>query len=141
MIRPMGAADWDGWRRLWRGYLDFYREALDEATTRATFERLCAGEVMFAFVAETGGELVGLVHALTHVSTWTTGTYCYLEDLFVEPATRGGTVARDLIEAVAAEAAARGAEKVYWHTQEYNGRARSLYDQLARRTSFIVYER
>jgi hypothetical protein len=34
----------------------------------------------------------------------------------------------------------RGAGRLYWHTQEYNGRARSLYDQVARVTSFIVYE-
>ena len=34
----------------------------------------------------------------------------------------------------------RGAGRLYWHTQEYNGRARSLYDQVARPTSFVVYE-
>jgi hypothetical protein len=30
---------------------------------------------------------------------------------------------------------------VYWHTQEFNGRARSLYDQVAKRISIVVYER
>ncbi len=36
--------------------------------------------------------------------------------------------------------AARGADRVYWHTQQYNGRARSLYDQVGHPTSFVVYE-
>jgi len=36
--------------------------------------------------------------------------------------------------------AERGAGRLYWHTQEYNGRARSLYDQVAHLTSFVVYE-
>ena len=141
MIRALRTDDFDAWLALWDGYLAFYREELPAATTRRTFDRLCSGEEMFAFVAEEGGSLVGLVHTLTHASTWSTATYCYLEDLYVAEAGRGTSAGRDLIEAVAAEAAERGAEKVYWHTQEYNGRARSLYDQVANRTSFIVYER
>jgi hypothetical protein len=39
------------------------------------------------------------------------------------------------------EADRRGAAKTYWQTQQYNGRARSLYDQVGHVTSFIVYER
>jgi hypothetical protein len=34
----------------------------------------------------------------------------------------------------------RGADRVYWQTQQYNGAARSLYDSVGRLTSFIVYE-
>jgi len=42
---------------------------------------------------------------------------------------------------VAQAAKAQGADRLYWHTQEFNGAARSLYDTLAARTSFIVYQR
>jgi hypothetical protein len=49
-------------------------------------------------------------------------------------------VGRILIEAAKHESSERGAETLYWHTQQYNGAARSLYDQVARPTSFIVYE-
>lgn len=142
VIRPVEAGDWEGWRAQWEGYLSFYRHGLPEATTRVTFDRLCDRvDGMFGFVATDGAEIVGLVHALTHPSTWSASTYCYLEDLFVAPAARGSGVARRLIEVVATEAKARGAERVYWHTQEFNGPARSLYDTVARRTSFVVYER
>ncbi len=142
VIRPVAEGDWTGWKTLWDGYLDFYREQLDEATSMFTFERLTKREDrMFGFVAEEGGALVGLVNALLHPSTWTTSCYCYLEDLFVQRASRGSHIARELIEAVSTEAATRGAAHVYWHTQLYNGAARSLYDQVARLTSFVVYER
>jgi GNAT superfamily N-acetyltransferase len=146
-IRPVREDDWDGWKPLWDGYLDFYREHLDEATSRFTFDRLCKlQDGLFGFVAVSDravqeGAILGLVNALVHPSTWTTGCYCYLEDLFVSRDARGSDIARQLIEAVSTEAKARGAAHVYWHTQQFNGAARSLYDQVARLTSFVVYER
>jgi GNAT superfamily N-acetyltransferase len=140
-IRPLAESDWDGWKPLWDGYLAFYREHLDDETTHNTFNRLCKREDgMFAFVADSGEQILGIVHALVHPSTWTKNCYCYLEDLFVSRDARGGHIARELIEAVTTEASARGAAHVYWHTQEFNGAARSLYDQVAKLTSFRVYE-
>lgn len=141
-IRAITDSDWDRWKPLWDAYLDFYREQVDEATTRRTFERLSRREDgMFGFVADSGTDIYGIVHALVHPSTWTTACYCYLEDLFVDRSARGGHIARELIEAVSNEANARGAVHVYWHTQEFNAPARSLYDQVARLTSYRVYER
>ena len=69
---------------------------------------------------------MGLVHCLTHPTTWSPRPYCYLEDLFVALSARGTDVGRQLIEAAKAESEARGAAHLYWHTQEFNGRARSL---------------
>ena len=140
-VRPIAAADRAGWEPLWEGYNAFYRHTAAPEVTELTFERVCAGGEMFGMVAEHEGGLAGFAHCVLHASTWTTATYCYLEDLFVDRAARGADLGTALIEAVSVEAQARGAAKVYWHTQEYNGAARSLYDQVARRTSFIKYER
>lgn len=143
MIRYVSREDWNGWRILWEGYLRFYREELAEEVSRHTFERLCdQRDNMFGLVAETDdGELVGIANALVHPTTWSRAGYCYLEDLFVARESRGSGSGRALVEAVVAEARRRGAVKVYWHTQEFNGPARSLYDLLAKRVSFVVYER
>jgi hypothetical protein len=46
-----------------------------------------------------------------------------------------------LIKGVYEEADRRSAAHVYWHTQQYNAPARSLYDTVAHATSFVVYER
>ncbi len=142
-VRPIVGGDIDGWLPLWKGYLDFYRETLDDEVTRHTFERLSRQrDDVFGFVAQSRADaLVGIAHGLLHPSTWSSSPSCYLEDLFVAPGARGSGVARALVEAVAEEACRRGAVKLYWHTQEYNGPARSLYDQLATRVSFVVYER
>jgi GNAT superfamily N-acetyltransferase len=141
-IRSLQATDWQEWRPLWIGYLDFYRAELPEETTRATFDRLC-GEVdgMFGFMAvDDAGSGRGLAHCLIHASTWSKRPKCYLEDLFVSPASRGSGLGRALLERAKAASEERGARQLYWHTQQYNGRARSLYDQVGRPTSFVVYE-
>ena len=141
-VRALRGEDFDGWRVLWAAYLAFYRAELHDETSRATFERVCAGdEGMFGLLAvDDAGVGVGLAHCVVHASTWSPQPTCYLEDLFVAPAARGGEVGRALLRAVKEAATARGAGGVYWHTQQYNGRARSLYDQVGRPTSFVVYE-
>jgi GNAT superfamily N-acetyltransferase len=142
-VRPLRPDDHRGWGVLWDGYLRFYREELAPEVTAETFRRLCAGvSGVFAIVAcDPEGEPVGFAHAILHPSTWSPGGYCYLEDLYVDPVARGGDVGRLLIDAVAAGAEQRGATKLYWHTQAFNGRARSLYDQVGHLTSEVVYHR
>ena len=141
-IRPLEAKDFDAWLPLWNGYNSFYRNEVAAEVTESTFRRLHENtDGFFGLVAEHDGDLVGLAHAIFHPSTWTKKGYCYLEDLFVARSHRGSGVARALIEGVYTEADRRGADSVYWHTQSYNAPARSLYDQVARATSFVVYER
>ncbi|MGH9291152.1 MAG: GNAT family N-acetyltransferase [Acidimicrobiales bacterium] len=143
MVRQIDEDDYGQWRRLWDGYLHFYRGEVSEEATAETFARLCERrDGLAGFVAEDGeGKLCGFAHIIFHPSTWTSGLYCYLEDLYVERPARGTGMAGDLIRAVYDEADAAGVERVYWETQEFNSPARSLYDTLAHRTSFIVYER
>ena len=141
-VRPLEPRDFEAWLGLWNGYNSFYRNEVAAEVTETTFRRLHEGaDGFFGLVAEHDGGLVGLAHAIFHPSTWTTRTYCYLEDLFVAGPHRGSGAARALIEALYAEADRRGADSVYWHTQSYNAPARSLYDQVAKSTSYVVYER
>ncbi|HLX52012.1 MAG TPA: GNAT family N-acetyltransferase [Streptosporangiaceae bacterium] len=142
MIRELTAGDFGQWKPLWLAYLRFYRAEVSGEVTGATFQRLCdKADGLIGFVAEDcGGDLIGLAHLVFHPSTWSTEPYCYLEDLFVSPAARGTGAARELLDAVFAEAKRRSAARTYWETQEFNAPARSLYDQVAHRTSFIIYE-
>lgn len=144
-IRALEPADWDQWLPLWHGYLNFYRAELSDVTTKATFDRLTGaageGEDMFAlFAADDEGVGLGLVHCVVHPTTWSRRPACYLEDLFVAPAARGSNLGKELIETAKNISLERGAGHLYWHTQEYNGRARSLYDQVAHVTPYVMYE-
>jgi GNAT superfamily N-acetyltransferase len=141
-IRALQPSDRAQWEILWKGYLRFYRQHLSDAVTDATFARLVdPRQAPYGLVAEREGTLLGFVHYLFHSSTWSLTDICYLEDLFVDPAARGGGVARALIHAVYAAADRVKAGSVYWMTQEFNADGRALYDTLAHRTSLIRYER
>jgi GNAT superfamily N-acetyltransferase len=141
-IRPVGSSDREAWGALWEGYLRFYRQHLAPEVTDATFARLVDQRSQpHGLVAERDGQLLGFVHYLFHPTTWSQKEICYLEDLYVDPHARGGGVGRRLIKEVYAKADQAKAVTVYWMTQEFNADGRALYDTLARRTSFIRYER
>ena len=142
ITRPIRAEDREDWERLWQGYLEFYRAVLAPEITERTWAALFEpASGIHGLVAEQDRQLVGLAHLILHPTTWATRPSCYLEDLFIAKPWRGQGLARQLIEAVYAFADKSGVDRVYWLTQEYNAPARSLYDTLAHRTSFVVYQR
>lgn len=142
LIRAATAADYDAWLPLWHGYQRFYETEIPEATTRITWARFLAPEEpMHAALAEVDGRVAGLVHYIEHRSCWTTGNYMYLQDLYVDPAVRGGGLGRALIEHVYAEAAARGCSRVWWLTHETNAHAMLLYDRIASKSGFVQYRK
>jgi ribosomal protein S18 acetylase RimI-like enzyme len=141
-IRPLEARDRAQWNALWSGYLRFYRQHLPTEVTDGTFARLIdARAPLHGLVAERGGALAGFVHYQFHPTSWSLRDSCYLEDLYVDPAARGSGIGRALIRAVYEAADRAHAASVYRLTQEFNAEGRALYDTLARRTSFIRYER
>lgn len=141
IVRAAEPRDEERWHALWDGYLRFYRGSVSEEATAGTWAAILdeAGAVD-ALLAEADGRVVGLCHFLFHATTWDTRPVCYLQDLFVDPQARGTGAARRLIRACEARTRERGASGLYWVTQEYNGPARSLYDTIVPRSSFIVYE-
>jgi GNAT superfamily N-acetyltransferase len=132
------------WERLFRGYNAFYGASVADAVIELTWQRLLAGGEggLIALVAVDDADApIGLAHLLFHRSTWSPTWYCYLEDLFVDPAERRKGVGLALIEAAYREADARGCTRTYWMTQETNATARALYDRVASRAPFVQYRR
>ncbi|KQV39712.1 GCN5 family acetyltransferase [Rhizobium sp. Root73] len=142
-IRPIESGDEQDWRRLWKAYLAFYETTLPEDIYALTFSRLLSGAAheYAGFLAVLDGRPVGLAHYLFHRSCWQKNSICYLQDLFADPEVRGQGIGRALIEAVYARANAEKAEEVYWMTQDFNANARKLYDRIADKTPFIIYQK
>ena len=144
IVRPIEQPDYEAWRPLWDGYNAFYgrkdETALPAAITETTWRRFFdPTEPVFALVAESDGQLLGLTHFLFHRSTTRIELTCYLQDLFTLPEARGRGIGRALIEGVYEQAQAAGITRVYWQTQDSNTAGRLLYDKVASHNGFIVY--
>jgi GNAT superfamily N-acetyltransferase len=143
-VRRLEDRDKAAWLVLFKAYVDFYKADVPDDIIELTWQRLLSDqeESMLGLVAvDESSAVVGFATLLFHRSTWSPTCYCYLEDLFVDSRVRGKSIGRRLIEAVYAEADARGATRTYWATEESNYRARSLYDQVATKTNFLQYRR
>jgi GNAT superfamily N-acetyltransferase len=136
------AEDRPRWGELWAQYLAFYEQELPQATTDLTWRRLMEGRELFGFAGlDQEGRVAGFVHYHFHLSTWSPTGYCYLEDLFVDPHSRGRNVGRALIYSVFQAADERGVTRVYWHTENTNARAQVLYNQVGYLTPFLQFRR
>jgi GNAT superfamily N-acetyltransferase len=136
--------DYEQWLPLWDGYNAFYERsgptALDPEITRMTWARFFdAYEPVHALVADSGGQLLGLVHYLYHRSTTAIAPNCYLQDLFTSGTARGRGIGRALIHGVYERAKAAGSPRVYWQTHNTNRTAMQLYDKVAQNYGFVVY--
>ncbi len=141
-IRRVKPNDLAQWETLWESYNIFYKRTVPSEITRATWSRFSdVYEPVYALVAETDGQLVGLVHYLFHRSTSMMSPNCYLQDLFTAERARGQGIGRSLIEAVYERAKTAGCSEVYWQTHETNLTAMKLYDKVAERSGFVVFSK
>ena len=142
MIRPLNKSDYAQWRELWDQYLVFYEHVLEESQTQLTFQRLTDQEPeIHGLVLEVDGVVLGFSHSSFTSSTWAQNKDLYLEDLFVDPSQRGKGYGRALIEATAEFAKQRGSRKLYWQTHRNNQTAQQLYQNLAKISEFVIYEK
>lgn len=141
--RPLQMSDWDEWKRLWTGYLEYYESSVPEDVYTSTFNRLLGDDPQdySCILAENDGQIIGLTHYLFHRHAWKIENVCYLQDLYVDPDIRGTGAGRALIEAVYEAADRAGSPTVYWLTQDFNATARKLYDRIGTKTPFIKYSR
>lgn len=140
-IRPLGHADRAVWETLFQAYAKFYKTSVPPEG----FDRVWAwifdpANDFWCDVAEApDGRIIGFTqYQLMHRSLGGS-MVCYLSDLFVAPAIRGSGAGRAMIDHVIGFARARGIPQVRWLTQEFNYPARTLYDQYAPKSDFILY--
>jgi GNAT superfamily N-acetyltransferase len=140
-IRRIEARDERRWRELFAQYTRFYEREPDEAITRHVWMRIMdPGAPVHAIVAEDAAAgVIGIANYLLHESTGSVAPVCYLQDLFVDPAMRGGGVGKALIDWLVAETAVQGWSRLYWSTRENNYRARALYDRYTPHSGFLRY--
>jgi ribosomal protein S18 acetylase RimI-like enzyme len=132
MIRRADPDDIADLTRLFVDFRDWFgNPEPDAATIRATLDRLIddpATEYLLA--VDDGGATVGFCQLRYRLSVWTGVDDCWLEDLFVSKAARGGGHGRALVEAAFESAGARGCKRIQLDVHVENVDARRLYERL-----------
>jgi GNAT superfamily N-acetyltransferase len=146
-VRPVRTDEFDAWSALFRGYADFYRWPTSDAHQRQIWSWIHDRGVIEALVAvplDAAGTEHGPPVGLAHLREWVRplrGAVCgYLDDLFVAPDARGQGAAEALFAEIDRLARERDWAIVRWTTADDNYRARSVYDGVATRTTWITYD-
>src|SRR5262245_17519658 len=142
-IEPVSEGQFEGLLPMIAAYQGFY-EAEDIRTerNRAFFRRFIAPSDEGLLIAAWRGEaLVGYACLYWHFSSTRAVETVLMNDLFVDPGSRGRGVGRALIEATADVARERGADHVEWTTRPDNEAAQRLYDSTgAEKSTWVEYE-
>jgi GNAT superfamily N-acetyltransferase len=139
-LRDPRPDDEQDWRRLWDGYLTFYKVTVAPEITDRTWARILdPSSAVSMRLAEVDGELAGFAIFLSHPSTWVKNDDCYLEDLYLDQKFRGHGVGRALMDDLIAICKRNGWERLYWHTDEGNATARKLYDSYVKSDGHVRY--
>lgn len=140
-IAPIAAHHKGNWRELYNAYAVFYRREMSDEIAEAVWGWLNDdNHVLEGLVALLDDTPIGLAHYRAMPSPLRGADIGFLDDLYVAPEARGRNVGERLIDGVRAIAAARGWASVRWLTSENNYRARTLYDRVATKTQWTVYE-
>lgn len=83
-----------------------------------------------AVVAELDGSIVGFALFFTNFSTFLGKPGIYLEDLYIQPAHRGGGLGKALLQHLAALAMERGCGRFEWCVLDWNQNAIGFYDKM-----------
>jgi GNAT superfamily N-acetyltransferase len=146
-VRPVRRDEFAAWTRLFRGYADFYNWPTSDEHQHQIWTWIHDDRTVEALVAipidATGGE-IGPAQGLAHLRSWVRplrGVQCgYLDDLYVAPESRGRGAVEALYNEINQIALKRDWAIVRWTTADNNYRARTVYDRLATRTTWVTYD-
>jgi GNAT superfamily N-acetyltransferase len=142
-VTPIEAGQIDALLPLIAAYQRFYEaDEIDGGRNRAFFSRFLApSEDGMLLGAWRDDELAGYACLYWSFTSVVPAETVLMNDLYVDPASRGRGVGRALIEASAAVGRERGAQRLEWMTAPGNETAQLLYDSTgAQRSEWIEYE-
>lgn len=141
-VRVLLGSDREKWGALYAAYARFYNSTQTEEMRDSVWNWLHTDEQnLFGLVAVDAKEnIVGIAHCRTFLRPLAASTGLFLDDLFVDPDSRGSGAAEALIAHIRQLAAENDYAIVRWITADNNYRARGLYDHVARKTDWLTYD-
>ena len=140
-MRKLEKKDKENWTKLYNGYADFYNVPMNTKIL----------DTLWGWIQDESHDVNGLccqlkgkIVAIAHYRTMPRpikGQYIgFLDDLFLEPNFRGQKIAQKLISHLKFLSKANNWQGVRWITHSSNENAKKLYDKIATKTGFELYE-
>jgi GNAT superfamily N-acetyltransferase len=141
-IRPARTDEIEEMLPLIRAYCEFYETEPDDEGLRKMFEILISDPSQGAvFIARDEGKAVGFATLDWKWSSLKAARIGYLEDLYVDPETRGKGIADALIAVCAERCRELGMPAMEWLTAPDNHRAQKVYNRTgADSDAYVEYD-
>lgn len=129
-VRPAREDEIDDLMPLMRAYCEFYEvNPPDEGVTEMLRTLITDPSQGAVFIARQNGKAVGVANLDWKWSSLKGARVGYLEDLFVDPESRGGGIADALIQICADRCRELGMPALLWATMPDNHRAQKVYNR------------
>ena len=141
MIRNIEIKDKEQWKKLYHGYADFYQVTISEQILETIWDWLHdTNHDLNALVYEIDNSIVALAHYRRMPSPLRGKYIGFLDDLYVEPQFRGKKIGEKIIKKLNEISKERNWGLIRWITRNDNHNAKSLYDKVAKKSTWEVYE-
>tara|TARA_B100001121_G_scaffold297634_1_gene304321 strand:- start:296 stop:727 length:432 start_codon:yes stop_codon:yes gene_type:complete len=141
MIRNIEIKDKEQWKKLYHGYADFYQVTISEQILETIWDWLHdTNHDLNALVYEIDNSIVALAHYRRMPSPLRGKYIGFLDDLYVEPQFRGKKIGEKIIKKLNEISKERNWGLIRWITRNDNYKAKSLYDRIAKKSTWDVYE-
>ena len=141
MIRNIQIKDKDEWRELYQGYANFYQVEISKITLDIVWNWLLdQNHELSGLVYEINNKLVAIAHYRRMPSPLRGKDIGFLDDLYVHPDFRGRKIGEEIINKLNHISQEKGWGLIRWITRNDNHNAKSLYDRVANKSNWDVYE-
>ena len=139
-VRALEVRDRDTWRAAYGAYARCVDSPVDDEIADRVWTWLVGPERrLYGIVAYAGDSFVGFAHVRPFLRTLDGNEAGYLDDLWIEPDSRGSGAARAIFANIDILARERGWTHVRWVTHPENARARNFYDRIAHPLELVTY--
>ena len=141
LVREIQLKDKEQWQELYKGYANFYKVEMNNQILETVWSWLHdKNHELNGIVYEIDGNIVALAHYRRMPRPLKGKDVGFLDDLFVEPIHRGKKIGEQLINELKKISTAKGWDLIRWLTANDNLRAKKLYNRVAQKTSWDLYE-
>ena len=141
LIREIQLKDKEQWKKLYKDYADFYKAEMNDKILQTVWKWLHdKNHEIKGLVYEVDKNIVGFAHYRRMPRPLKGKDIGFLDDLFVDPKYRGQRIGEKILDELKKISKSKGWNLVRWITRDDNLRAKSLYDRIAKKTNWDLYE-